>query len=148
MRNTRNEPEILLLARDQSLEPQVRQALRGYHIQVSTVDGPDGCRRALQSERPQLLVLEQACVSANWRTAVQEALAAEVPVVAITARFDSRQWVELFKAGVLDILSPPLPAHRLQNLVESIFGCAWNERPNGDIRALAALRRVGAWLGL
>ncbi|MBI4890152.1 MAG: hypothetical protein HY821_05965 [Acidobacteria bacterium] len=148
MPDTPTEPEILLLARDETLEREVRHALRGFRLRISVIASAEDCRRALCPGRPQLLVLEHSQVRTGWREPVRECLNAEVPVIVVTARFDSRQWVDLFKAGVLDVIASPLPAQQLQLLVYGLFRCRWNVRERGDERAMATLRRVGAWLGL
>ncbi len=145
---SRDLPEVIVLAGQAGRTQEIRHALEPCKVKTTRVSSLEECRQRLAAGRPQLLVMDCVTAKLGWRQAWNAAQEAGVPMIAIVERFDSRGWVELFKAGVLDVMADPIPAHRLQMAVQdALYGEGGRE---SEVRSWAGrlINGVRGWLGL
>jgi len=145
---TTAQPEVIVLTGCPRRARQIRLVLQPQKVGTRQVATLDECRGSIDPSRPQLLVLDSVTTDLNWQQVCDVARTAGVPLIAIVERFDSRRWVELFKAGVLDVMSDPIPAPRLQIAVHDVFFGAGNRAIAMRNRPRRFLSGFRGWLGL
>lgn len=148
MPRTTVQPEVIVLTGKAGRAQEIRQALQSQGVRTTQAASLDECQGRMDPSRPQLLILDSVTANLSWQQAWGVAQMAGVPMIAIVERFDSRRWVELFKAGVLDVMSDPIPAHRLRMAVQDTF-YGGGEQEGGERNwAGRVISGVRGWLGL
>ncbi len=114
-------PEVIVLTRESWRANQIRQALQPFHARIMAVAGLEECRERLDASKRQLVVVDSSAQT-GWRAVWDAARPTRTPMIVIIGEFDSREWVELFKAGVLDVMSDPVSPQRLRLVASAVLG--------------------------
>jgi len=146
--STAGPPEVIVLTRCPGRARQIRLVLQPQKVGTRHVATLDECRGSIDPSKPQLLVVDSVTTDLSWQQVRDVARSAGVPLIAIVGQFDSRRWMELLKAGVLDVLPDPIPASRLQlDVRRALFG-ARHQAIAAENQPGRLLGRLRSWLGL
>lgn len=141
-------PEVMVLTGSRPRARKIGDALGRRGVRIVRVSTLAECRARLNGRTRQLLVADCVEGRLDWRDAWGAACEAGVPMIAIVDWFDSRRWVEMLKAGVLEVLAEPVPRKRLRSAARTALGRrakAAGHRLGWGAKAVEAMR---GWLGL
>ena len=118
---------VALVLKSEADDHAFRQ-LAGQTVQaVVSAAGIEAAREAIRKSHPQLVVCDAEIEEGRcWKELLEDAKAADVVLIAVSAHPDTTLWAEALNLGAFDVLALPFDREELDRVVSSAIRHAFH----------------------